>query len=85
VYYLIFAFSTGITAYFSIYRPILRELENLENVCLFELCAPYQTAFILIMLSSFFAPLMFKMALTGPTVEFIENYIEKLLPDDEDD
>lgn len=83
VYYGIFAFATGITSYFSIYRPILREISHIVPEAL-EITQPITTALALITISTALAPVLFKMALFGPTIEFVETYIDQVVnPDDE--
>ena len=88
--YAAMSFSTGLLSYFTVYRPILSSLEDYENeneefLDIFELQSPFQTAIILITLNTLLAPLIFRTCLTGPDKEFVAAYINKILPDDDDD
>ena len=86
--YAALAFSTGLVSYLTVYKPILTSLAEYakeEEIDIFELRYPGQTAFILISLNTLLAPLIFKTCLTGPDRAFVSAYIDKVLPDEFDD
>ncbi len=83
-YYVAIALATGFTSYFSIYKPILKSLQE-EGHVLWELDNPAMTACILMLLSTLFAPILIKATLFGASEEFIETYKENILNHDDDE
>lgn len=81
-YYLAVASATGVTAYFTIYRPILKQLKE-EGYDLWEFNNPKQTAMVLMFISTIFAPLLLKATIFGASENFIETYIENVLESNE--
>ena len=80
--YVAFSVSIGITSYFTLYRPILRN--ELKDSGAFEVTNPKLSAIILIVISSLLAPMLFKLTLTGPTKAFRQTYVEAVLEDDDE-
>ena len=85
-YYLIFALTTGITAYFSIYKPILDFIRE-EGTEVYTststiLDYPKFAAFVLIIISTICAPFILKTVLTGPDDALTEEIMRKFIKED---
>lgn len=77
-YYSAGALATGITSYFTIYKPILRDLQS-KGWHTWELENPKKTALILILVSTILAPALLKMSICGAREDFIEKYTNNLI------
>ena len=80
-----FALSTGICSYFNIFRPILQTVERIENLDVSkikEFNNPLKTAAAIILSSAILAPILFIPSLFGPSRDFVEEYVNTILPDD---
>lgn len=85
--YLLWATGTGIAAYFNVFRPILRSIANVDGIDLSgipEFERPIASACMVICISTILAPLIFIPSIFGPDVDFVEEYVNKILPDDID-
>jgi hypothetical protein len=85
--YTLWAIGTGIAAYFNVFRPILKSIANVDNIDLSgipEFDAPVRSACVIMLTSTIFAPLIFFPTVFGPDRDFIETYVNKILPDDMD-
>ncbi len=83
VYYSIFAITTGITGYFSIYRPILSYIKEEYGVVHPVIEYPKLSAIILIIISIITAPFIIKTVLFGANEALTAEIISKFTKDDE--
>jgi hypothetical protein len=77
-YYTLFSISVGFTSWFTIYKPILNELKEL-NEEVYEQHNNFLTFLVTTGATGFLAPIMFLMVLRGPDKAFKEIYIKSLL------
>ena len=83
IYYAIFAVTTGITGYFSIYRPILVLMKEEHGEVHPILEYPKLAALVLILISTISAPFILRTVLFGPDDNLIEELMSKFIEDDE--
>lgn len=83
-YYATFCVGISITCWFTIYKPIFKQLVDRPGVSdeLIEMVGSWSYMFILLFLTSLTAPVMIGMMLNGPEEEFVEEFIENLMAED---
>ena len=79
--YVLFSLSVGITSYFTIYRPTFIKIRDELGIWTAEMEHSIIAAVVLILLASLTAPVMLKVALTGPTQELEDSIISSILDD----
>lgn len=72
-YYCIFSISTGITSYFTLFSPILKELSKVE----LSTSQKFARGIILVSIASVVAPILFKKTLTGPDKKLLKYISDK--------
>lgn len=82
-FYLIFALSTGVTAYFTLHAPTLKILKE-EGYEIEYPIHPFISALVMMSTTALLAPIMIKNVLRGVTQEYLDDIIA-MLEDDEDE
>lgn len=80
--YVIFAVATGVTSYFTLYRPTLARLESEYDL---EADNPFINAIQYIVLSTLTAPVVLIQTLRGCTEDYFKEILESIENDGEED
>jgi hypothetical protein len=83
LFYVLFCVSVGITSWFTVYNPMLKELKDI-NEDVWREYAGLTTFLVTVPMTSLLAPIMLPIVLTGPDDEFKETFINNIMSIDED-
>jgi hypothetical protein len=79
-FYIVFCIATGITSYFTLFKPLISEMKkrNLNTDCINKVYYAVSTCSIIALK----APFVFLVVLKGADEEFLNNVIESICSDE---